>query len=130
MSERRKVVIVGGGFGGLSAAQGLNSTLVDVTMIDRRNYHLFQPLLYQVATGTLSPGEIASPLRSILRRQKNARVLLGEVDDIDPARQQVALADGGRFDYDDLIVAVGSQTSYYGHDQWREFAPSLKSIED
>src|ERR1700688_5105000 len=83
MSERRKVVVIGGGFGGLSAAQHLNSNLVDVTLIDRRNYHLFQPLLYQAATGSLSPGEIASPLRYVLNRQKNTRVLLGEVVDID-----------------------------------------------
>src|ERR1700676_4968310 len=98
MSERRKVVIIGGGFGGLSAAQHLNSNLVDVTLIDRRNDHLFQPLLYQVATGSLSAGEIPSPLRSVLSRQKNARVLLGTVLDIDPLSRHVLLADGASFE--------------------------------
>src|ERR1700720_4632127 len=94
MSERRKVVIVGGGFGGLSAARHLNSNLVDVTLIDRQNYYLFQPLLYQVATGSLSPGEIASPLRSVLSRQKNTRVWLGTVVDLDADSRVVFLADG------------------------------------
>src|SRR5258708_8378863 len=94
MSERWKVVIIGGGFGGLSAAQRLNSNLVDVTLIDRRNYHLFQPLLYQVATGSLSAGEVASPLRGVLSRQKNTRVWLGTVVDIDPDSKRVFLADG------------------------------------
>jgi len=94
MSEPRKVVIIGGGFGGLSAAQHLNSNLVEVTLIDRRNYHLFQPLLYQVATGSLSPGEIASPLRSVLSHQKNTRVWLGTVVDVDPDFKRVVLGDG------------------------------------
>src|SRR5882762_7543095 len=94
MSERRKVVIIGGGFGGLSAAQHLNSNLVDVTLIDRRNYHLFQPLLYQVATGSLSAGQVASPLRGVLSRQKNTRVWLGTVVDIDPDSKRVFLAEG------------------------------------
>ena len=119
MSERWKVVIIGGGFGGLSAAQHLNSDLVDVTLIDRRNYHLFQPLLYQVATGSLSAGEIASPLRSVLSRQKNTRVWLGTVVDIDPDSKLVFLADGTIVPYDSLIVAAGSQTSYFGHNEWR-----------
>jgi len=130
MSERWKVVIIGGGFGGLSAAQALKSAPVDVTLIDRRNYHLFQPLLYQVATGSLSPGEIAAPLRGVLSRQKNTRVLLGEVEDIDPIAKQVALADGARVEYDSLIVAAGSRTSYYGHDEWQKWAPGLKSVEE
>ena len=130
MSERWKVVIVGGGFGGLCAAQALKSKPVDVTLIDRRNYHLFQPLLYQVATGSLSPGEIAAPLRSVLSRQKNTRVLLGDVQDIDPASKRVLLADGASFEYDSLIVAAGSQSFYYGHETWREWAPSLKSVEE
>src|ERR1700751_2999634 len=107
MSERSKVIIVGGGFGGLSAAQALESGPVDVTLIDRRNYHLFQPLLYQVATGSLSPGEIAAPIRGILGRQKNMRVLLGDVQDIDPVAKRVLLVDGASFDYDFLIVAAG-----------------------
>jgi NADH dehydrogenase len=130
MSERWKVVIIGGGFGGLSAAQHLGSDLVDVTLIDRRNYHLFQPLLYQVATGSLSPGEIASPLRSVLSRHKNTRVWLGTVVDIDPHSKRVFLADGTIVPYDSLIVAAGSQTSYFGHNDWQEWAPGLKSIEE
>ncbi len=130
MSERSKVVIIGGGFGGLSAAQALKSAPLDVILIDRRNYHLFQPLLYQVATGSLSPGEIAAPLRGVLSRQKNTRVLLGDVQDIDPVSKQVLLADGGSFEYDFLIVAAGSQSSYYGHDAWQQWAPGLKSLEE
>jgi NADH dehydrogenase len=130
MSERWKVVIIGGGFGGLSAAQRLNSELVDVTVIDRRNYHLFQPLLYQVATGSLSAGEVASPLRSVLSRQKNTRVWLGTVVDIDPDSKSVLLADGTVVPYDSLIVAAGSQTSYFGHNEWQEWAPGMKSVEE
>src|SRR6266404_2622571 len=130
MSGKSRVIVVGGGFGGLSAAQALKSAPVDVTLIDRRNYHLFQPLLYQVATGSLSPGEIAAPLRSVLSRQKNTRVLLGDVQDIDPTSKRVLLADGASFEYDSLIVAAGSQSSYYGHETWREWAPSLKSVEE
>jgi NADH:ubiquinone reductase (H+-translocating) len=130
MSGRSKVIIVGGGFGGLCAAQALKSAPVDVTLIDRHNYHLFQPLLYQVATGSLSPGEIAAPLRNVLSRQKNTRVLLGEVRDIDPLSKNVLLADGASFEYDWLIVAAGSQSAYYGHEAWREWAPSLKSVEE
>jgi NADH dehydrogenase len=130
MNSRAKVIIVGGGFGGLCAAQALKSAPVDVTLIDRRNYHLFQPLLYQVATGSLSPGEIAAPLRGVLSRQKNTRVLLGDVKDVDPASKQVLLVDGASFEYDSLIVAAGSQTSYYGNDTWQKWAPGLKSVEE
>ena len=130
MSERWKVVIIGGGFGGLSAAQHLHSNLVDVTLIDRRNYHLFQPLLYQVATGSLSAGEVASPLRGVLSRQKNTRVWLGTVVDIDPDSKRVFLADGAIVPYDSLIVAAGSQTSYFGHNEWQEWAPGMKSVEE
>ena len=124
MSELWKVVIVGGGFGGLCAAQTLRSPSVEVTLIDRRNHHLFQPLLYQVATGSLSAGEIAAPLRSILSRRQNTSVLLGSVEDIDPVSKRVILADGARLPYDSLIVAAGSETSYFGHDEWRQWAPS------
>src|SRR5712675_581225 len=106
MSGKSKVIIIGGGFGGLSAAQALKSAPVDVTLIDRRNYHLFQPLLYQVATGSLSPGEVAAPLRGVLSRQKNTRVLLGTVVDIDPNSKRVFLADGAIVPYDSLIVAT------------------------
>lgn len=125
-----RVVILGGGFGGLLAAQKLKRAPVEVKLIDRRNFHLFQPLMYQVATGSLSPGEIAAPLRSVLRKQKNTEVLLGEAADIDPANNRIKLKDGAEFEYDSLIVATGSQTSYYGNDTWREFAPSLKSVEE
>lgn len=130
MEQRHRVVILGGGFGGLNAAQKLRNAPVEVTLIDRRNFHLFQPLLYQVATGSLSPGEIAAPLRGVLSKQKNAQVLLGEAADIDPVAKHVILRDGGIYAYDSLIVATGSQTSYYGNDSWREWAPSLKSVEE
>ena len=130
MEPNHKVVILGGGFGGLAAAQKLKRAPVEVTLIDRRNFHLFQPLLYQVATGSLSPGDIAAPLRSVLSRQKNARVLLGEAADVDPEAKRVILRDGDTYPYDTLIVATGSQTSYYGNDSWRQWAPSLKSVEE
>jgi NADH:ubiquinone reductase (H+-translocating) len=130
VSKSWRVIIVGGGFGGLRAAQALKSDLVEVTVIDRRNYHLFQPLLYQVATGSLSPGQISAPLRGVLSRQKNTRVLLGSVEDVDPDSKQVFLADGAVLPYDFLIIATGSQTSYFGHDDWQEWAPGLKSIEE
>lgn len=130
MAGRHRVVILGGGFGGLSAAQKLKRAPVDVTLIDRRNFHLFQPLMYQVATGSLSPGEIAAPLRGVLSGQKNTQVLLGEAAEIDPVARKVILQDGGEFGYDSLIVATGSKTSYYGNDSWQEWAPSLKTIEE
>jgi NADH:ubiquinone reductase (H+-translocating) len=129
-NRQSKVIIIGGGFGGLCAAQTLKSAPVEVTLIDRRNYHLFQPLLYQVATGSLSPGEIAAPLRGVLSRQKNCRVLLGDVEDIDPVSKRVSLADGASIEYDTLIVATGSRSFYYGHDEWQEWAPGLKSVEE
>jgi NADH dehydrogenase len=128
--SRHKVIILGGGFGGLAAAQKLKNAPVDVILIDRRNFHLFQPLMYQVATGSLSPGEIAAPLRGVLSRHKNVQVLLGEATEVDPDAKKVTLRDGGIFEYDTLIVATGSQTSYYGNDGWREWAPSLKSLEE
>src|SRR5438067_5431122 len=127
---RHRVVIVGGGFGGLYAAKSLRHTDVEVTLIDRRNFHLFQPLLYQVATGGLSPGEIASPLRYVLNRQKNTRVLLGEVVDFDVVRRQVLLKDHSRVPYDTLILATGSTHHYFGHTEWAALAPGLKTIED
>jgi NADH:ubiquinone reductase (H+-translocating) len=130
MADKHRVLILGGGFGGLYAAQALKHAPVDVILLDRRNFHLFQPLLYQVATGSLSPGEIAAPLRSVLSKQKNTRVLLGEAIDIDPSRKQVLLKDGSAVDYDSLIVATGSQSAYFGHDDWRQWAPSLKSVEE
>jgi NADH:ubiquinone reductase (H+-translocating) len=130
MPARHRVLILGGGFGGLYAAQALKHAPVDVTIVDRRNFHLFQPLLYQVATGSLSPGEVAAPLRSILRKQRNTRVLLEDAIDIDPRAKRVLLRDGGAIDYDSLIVATGSQSTYFGHDEWRQWAPSLKSVEE
>jgi NADH dehydrogenase len=129
MDSRHRVVIVGGGFGGLYAAQGLGQVEVRVTLIDRRNFHLFQPLLYQVATGGLSPANIAAPLRAILKRQKNTSVLLGEVVNFDLDRRLAILKDGVE-PYDSLIVATGSRHHYFGHPQWETFAPGLKTIED
>jgi len=130
MDSLHRVVILGGGFGGLYAAQALKNAPVQVTLLDRRNFHLFQPLLYQVATGALSPGEIASPLRSVLRRQKNTRVLLGVATDLDAERRRLILDDGQTIEYDSLIVATGSADTYFGHDDWRRNAPGLKSIEE
>src|SRR5689334_4521932 len=125
----QNVVILGGGFGGLYAAKTLSGH-AKVTLIDRRNFHLFQPLLYQVATGSLSPGEITAPIRGVLNRNRNTRVLLGEAKDIDPYARKLTLTDGAVFEYDSLIVATGSKTTYYGNDQWREWAPSLKTVEE
>ena len=125
-----RVVIVGGGFGGLYAAQALRQSPATVTLIDRRNFHLFQPLLYQVATGGLSPGDIASPLRSVLKRQKNTHVLLGEVVGLDPNAQQVFLKEGKIVPYDSLILATGGAHHYFGNDHWEPIAPSIKTIED
>jgi NADH dehydrogenase len=129
MEHRHHVVILGGGFGGLAAAQSLKGAPVEATLIDRRNFHLFQPLLYQVATGWLSPANIASTLRVALKRQKNARVLLAEATGIDVDTRRVILSDG-QIDYDTLIVATGSQHHYFGNDRWQAVAPGLKTIED
>jgi NADH dehydrogenase len=126
---RPRVVIVGAGFAGLSAAKRFKRKPFEVTLIDRHNYHLFQPLLYQVATAALSPGDIASPARSILRGQKNVRVVLAEVSGIDNAKQEVQ-AEGRVFPFDFLIVATGAQHAYFGHDEWAPFAPGLKTIDD
>lgn len=124
-----KVVIIGGGFGGLQAAIALRKAPVEVTLIDRRNFHLFQPLLYQVATGGLSPANIAAPIRSVLAKQKNANVLLAEVTGLDPVQKRVMLKDGA-VPYDSLIVAAGGGNHYFGNDHWEAHAPGLKSIED
>ena len=129
-SQRRPhVVIVGAGFGGLSAAKALARAPVDVTVIDRQNHHCFQPLLYQVATAALSPAEIAWPIRAILRRQRNATVLMAEVTAIDTANRQVQTTSAA-IPYDQLVVATGATHSYFGHDEWAQFAPGLKRIED
>jgi NADH:ubiquinone reductase (H+-translocating) len=124
-----RVVIVGAGFGGLIAARKLATSAVQVTLIDRRNYHTFQPLLYQVATAGLSPGEIAAPIRWILRGQSNVRILMGEVEDVDVSRRVVRLVDAN-IPYDYLIVAAGASHAYFGHDEWEPFATGLKTIED
>jgi NADH:ubiquinone reductase (H+-translocating) len=130
-AARHRVLIVGGGFGGLYAAKELGrDQRVEVTLVDRRNHYLFTPLLYQVATGAVSPGDIAQPLRSILRRQANTTVLLGEAVDLDPVRREVRLSDGGPIAYDTLIVAAGARHSYFGHDEWAPVAPGLKSLDD
>jgi NADH dehydrogenase len=128
---RHRVLIVGGGFAGLYAARSLRSDPeVAVTVLDRRNFHLFQPMLYQVATGALSPGEIAQPLRSILSKQRNATVILGEAVGLDVEAREVQVRDGGSIGYDSLIVATGAHHSYFGHDDWARFAPGLKTLED
>src|SRR5262249_34553614 len=128
-SLEKKIVIVGGGFGGLYAARELARRPVQITVIDRKNHHTFQPLLYQVATAVLSPGEIASPIRGIFRRFRNVSVVLGEVVGFDIANRRVLLKET-ELPYDYLIVAAGAAHSYFGHDDWAEFAPGLKTIED
>ena len=130
-APRHRVAIIGGGFGGLYAARRLGrDDRIDLTLIDRRNHHVFQPLLYQVATGALAPGEIAQPLRSIVRRSRNTTVLLGEATGIDVERREVRMSDGGPIPYDTLVVATGARHSYFGHDEWARFAQGLKSIDD
>ncbi len=125
-----RVVIVGGGFGGLYAARQLGRAGVDVTLIDGRNFHLFQPLLYQVATGGLSPGDVSAPLRSILTRYRNTRVQVGDVADADAEAREVVLADSRWVPYDTLVVAVGMRYHYFGIDEWAEVTGSLKTVED
>ena len=127
--RRPRIVVVGAGFAGLSLTKELAAADVDVTLIDRHNYHLFQPLLYQVATAVLSPAEIASPTRSILRAQKNATVVLAEVEGVDLTRKEV-LAEGRRIPFDTLVLATGAEHAYFGHDDWAPFAPALKTIDD
>jgi NADH dehydrogenase len=129
-SSRRRVVIVGGGFGGLAAARKLRHANVDVTLVERRNHHLFQPLLYQVAAGALSPSDCAAPIRPALKRSANTTVLMAEVTGVDAERRQVVLDRGDRLDYDSLIVACGAQTSYFGHDEWQSVTCGLKTLED
>ena len=124
------MVIVGGGFGGLYCARALARKPVRITLVDRKNHHVFQPLLYQVATAALSPGDIATPIRSILRRFANVEVLLGDVVEFDLVQRRALLKDGGRLEYDYLVVAAGAQHSYFGHGEWELLAPGLKTIED
>jgi NADH:ubiquinone reductase (H+-translocating) len=127
-AQRHRVIVIGGGFGGLQAAKHLAAAPVDLTVVDRRNFHLFQPLTYQVATGALSPGEVAYPLRAVFRRRSNVRVLLAEVTGFDLEGRRVHLAESS-LPYDTLIVAGGSHYSYFGHDDWRRYAPEVKSLE-
>jgi len=129
MASPHRVIVVGGGFGGLNVVHKLRRAPVQVTLIDQRNFHLFQPLLYQVATGGLSPANIASPLRAVFRRQANAEVVLGEVTHIDAAEKKVILRDA-QITYDTLVIATGVSHQYFGHDEWEPFAPGLKTIED
>ena len=127
---RPRVVVIGGGFGGLNAAQGLANLAVDVTIVDRRNYHLFQPLLYQVALAVLSPADIAQPIRSIVRKHKNIEVLMEEVTGLDTGARRVHLKSGSQLEYDFLVLATGSTHSYFGKDEWAALAPGLKTVED
>jgi len=127
---RKCIVIIGAGFGGIAVARGLRSAAADVTLIDRQNYHLFQPLLYQVATAALSPADIAEPVRRMLRGQSNAQIMLGDVEAISPADRSVTLSGGAIVTYDILVVAAGATHAYFGHDEWEKFAPGLKTIDD
>src|SRR6185295_205687 len=130
MERMPHVVILGGGFGGLTAARTLRRAPVRITLLDRRNHHLFQPLLYQVATAALNPSEIAVPIRSILSRQQNATVLMAEVTAVDAKAKKLAFADGSECTYDYLVVATGATHSYFGRDDWAPYATGLKTIED
>jgi len=125
-----RVIIVGGGFGGLNCAKKLKGAQLDILLIDKTNHHLFQPLLYQVASAALSPGEIAIPIREILRKQDNATVIMGEIVQVDKKLKQLVLRNGDRIGYDYLVLAVGARHSYFGHDAWEQFAPGLKTIKD
>ena len=125
-----RVVIIGGGFGGLHAAKALANEAVEVTLIDRKNHHTFQPLLYQVALGVLSPGEITACLRHILRKSRNVHTILGEVTGFDTTARKVTLLDDIKIAYDYLIIAAGARHAYFGHDEWEKEAPGLKTIED
>jgi len=127
---KHRVVIVGGGFGGFETARHLAGTAVEITLIDRRNHHLIQPLLYQVATAALSTAEIAWPIRHLFRRRQDVRTLLGQVVGVDTALHEVLLEDGTRLEYDSLVLATGARHAYFGHDDWEPFAPGLKTLED
>src|SRR5690349_4837860 len=128
--SRSKVVIVGGGFGGLAAVQALKGAGAEITLVDRRNHHLFQPLLYQVATTSLGPSEIAWPIRQLVHKRGDVRTLLGGVTGVDMAAQRVQLENGTEIPFDYLILATGAQHAYFGHDDWEPFAPGLKTLED
>ncbi|TIT12456.1 MAG: NAD(P)/FAD-dependent oxidoreductase, partial [Mesorhizobium sp.] len=131
MSEARNhVVVVGAGFGGLELTRALAGVPVRITMIDKRNHHLFQPLLYQVATTSLATSEVAWPIRHLLRRRKDVTTLLGTVTGVDRAGKRVLLQDGSSVPYDTLVLATGARHAYFGHDEWEPFAPGLKTLED
>ncbi|MEM1063094.1 MAG: FAD-dependent oxidoreductase, partial [Planctomycetota bacterium] len=130
MAHRHRVVVIGGGFAGLSVAKRLRHAKADVTLIDRRNFHLFQPLLYQVATGSLSPANIAAPLRAVLRGRKDVHIVLGDVRRIDVENRSVMLEEGDDVPYDTLVCAAGATHDYFGHDEWAEHARGLKTVED
>src|SRR4051812_35231732 len=130
MEEPHHVIIIGGGFAGLYAARELARAGVKITLLDRKNHHTFQPLLYQVATAGLNPADIATPIRSVLRYQRNIEVLLAEVERVDLDARAVAIKNGGSLAYDSLIIATGATHSYFGHPEWERFAPGLKTIED
>ncbi len=129
-SKRRHIVIIGGGFGGIATAKALKNTDADVTIIDRLNHHLFQPLLYQVATAELSPGDIAAPIRTIINKNPRIKVILGEVERINPKEKSLKLKNGRCISFDQLVVATGAQYNYFGHEEWAEFAPGMKSVSD
>lgn len=129
-SDHRHIVIIGGGFGGIATAKALKNTDADVTIIDRLNHHLFQPLLYQVATAELSPGDIAAPIRAIINNNPRIKVVLGEVQKINPEGKSLILKSGQLIKFDQLVMATGAQYNYFGHDEWAEFAPGMKSISD
>ncbi|HYK03083.1 MAG TPA: NAD(P)/FAD-dependent oxidoreductase [Thermoanaerobaculia bacterium] len=130
MADRQRIIILGGGFAGLYTARGLKHVDADITLVDRHNYHLFQPLLYQVAMAGLNPSDIAAPIRGVLGKQKNVSVILGEATAIDVANKRVQLADGASLAYDHLVVATGATHSYFGHPEWERYAPGLKTIDD
>jgi NADH dehydrogenase len=129
-NTRHRLVIVGGGFGGLEAVHNLRNADIDITLIDQRNHHLFQPLLYQVATSTLATSEIAWPIRHLLRKYKNVKTLLGTVEGVDTTTRTVSMADGETIPYDTLVLATGARHAYFGHDDWEPYAPGLKTLED
>src|ERR1700733_11706692 len=130
MPSPHHVVIVGGGFGGLTAAQNLAGAAVRITIVDQRNHHLFQPLLYQVGTAALATSEIAWPIRFLMRNREEVTTLLGTVTGVDPQNRRVQLQDGAAVDFDTLILAPGARHAYFGHDDWEPFAPGLKTLED
>src|SRR3954462_9028289 len=130
MQSKPKIVIVGGGFGGLATARALSDVSAQITLVDRQNHHLFQPLLYQVAMAGLAPSEIAAPIRSILRKQANTTTLLADVVAVDLQHKRVQLGQGPDLVYDYLVLAPGARTHYFGHDEWEHFAPGLKNLDD